>query len=112
MDVESLAAFDVHVHLQSTDDRTATDTAVKQYFGDSGASREASALADSYSLRKIAFVIFAVDERLTGRPHVSNEEVVRFAERNSNVAIPFASVDPNRGAKGVQEAKRFRILLN
>jgi predicted TIM-barrel fold metal-dependent hydrolase len=107
MEVESLAAFDVHVHLESTDDHTATDTAVNKYFGDRGAAREANALAEYYRSRKIAFVIFAVDERLTGRPRVSNDEVVRFAERNSDVAIPFASIDPNRGAEGVQEAKRL-----
>ena len=107
MEVESLAAFDVHVHLESTDDRTATDIAVNKYFGDSGAAREANALAEYYRSRKIAFVIFAVDERLTGRPRVSNDEVVLFAERNSDVAIPFASIDPNRGAEGVQEAKRL-----
>jgi len=107
MEIESLAAFDVHVHLESTDDRTATDAAAKKYFGDSGAARDATGLAEYYRSRKIAFVIFAVDEQLTGRPRVSNEEVVRFAEQNSDVAIPFASIDPNRGAEGVQEAKRL-----
>jgi len=107
MEVESLTAFDVHVHLESTEDGTATDAAAKKYFGESGAAREANTLAEYYRSRKIAFVIFTVDERLTGRPRVSNEEVVRFAERNSDVAIPFASIDPNRGAEGVQEAKRL-----
>src|SRR5882672_7883675 len=91
----------------SADYRTATDTAAKKYFGDSGAARDANALAKYYRSRKIAFVIFAVDERLTGRAHVSNDEVVQFAEQNSDVAIPFASIDPNRGAEGVQEAKRL-----
>jgi len=105
--VESLVAFDVHVHLESTDDGTATDAAAKKYFGDSGAARDAAGLADYYRSRKIAFVIFAVDERLTGRTRVTNEEVVQFAERNSDVAIPFASIDPNRGAEGVREAKRL-----
>jgi predicted TIM-barrel fold metal-dependent hydrolase len=107
IDVKSLVAFDVHVHMESTDDGTATDTAVKKYFGESGAAREANALAEYYRTRKIAFVIFTVDERLTGRPAVSNDEVVQFAERNSDVAIPFASIDPNRGAEGVLEAKRL-----
>ena len=107
IEVESLAAFDVHVHLESADDRTATDAAVKKYFGDSGAPRDPNTLAEYYRSRKIAFVIFAVDERLTGRTRVSNEEVVLFAERNSDVAIPFASIDPNRGAEGVHEAKRL-----
>jgi len=73
IDGESLAAFDVHVHLEAVDDRTATDTAAKKYFGDSGAARDAKALAEYYRSRKIAFVIFAVDERLTGRTRVTNE---------------------------------------
>jgi predicted TIM-barrel fold metal-dependent hydrolase len=107
INVESLVAFDVHVHLESTDDRSAADAAAKKYFGDSGAARDAAGLAEYYRSRKMAFVIFAVDEQLTGRPRVSNEEVVRFAEQNSDVAIPFASIDPNRGAEGVQEAKRL-----
>ncbi len=105
--VDSLIAFDVHVHLESPEDGTATDAAVKKYFGESGAARGANALAEYYRSRKIAFVIFTVDERLTGRPHVSNEDVARFAEQNSDIAIPFASIDPNRGAEGVQEAKRL-----
>jgi len=92
IEVESLAAFDVHVHLESADDRTATDTAAKKYFGDSGAARDPNALAEYYRSRKIAFVIFAVDERLTGRTRVSNEEVVQFAERNSDVAIPLRAL--------------------
>jgi predicted TIM-barrel fold metal-dependent hydrolase len=107
IDVASLTAFDVHVHLESTDDRTSIDAAAKRYFGDSGASREGNALANYYRARKIAFVIFAVDEQLTGRTHVSNDEVVQFAEQNSDIAIPFASIDPNRGAEGVQEARRL-----
>lgn len=107
IDVASLTALDVHVHLESTDDRTAADAAAKKYFGDSGASREGNALAEYYRSKNIAFVIFTVDEQLTGKPHVSNDEVVQFAEQNSDVAIPFASIDPHRGAQGVQEAKRL-----
>jgi len=107
VDVGSLAAIDVHVHLEAIDDTNATDNAAKRYFGDSGASREHNALADYYRTRKMAFVIFAVDERLTGRPRVSNEEVLRFASDNADVAIPFASIDPHRGPDGVREARRL-----
>ena len=107
IDVESLAAFDVHVHLEAANENTATDAAAKKYFGDSGAAREGNALADYYRSRKIAFVVFAVDERLTGRTRVTNEQVIQFAEQNSDVAIPFASIDPSRGAGGVLEAKRL-----
>lgn len=107
MDVDALAAIDVHVHLEAVDDSTATDSAAKKYFGDSGAPRGHKELAEYYRSRKIAFVIFAVDERLTGRPRVTNEEVVRFASDNTDVAIPFASIDPHRGAEGVKEAKQL-----
>ncbi|HXY00688.1 MAG TPA: amidohydrolase family protein [Candidatus Limnocylindrales bacterium] len=107
IDVGSLAAIDVHVHLEAFDDTSATDNAAKKYFGDSGASREPKALADYYRSRKIAFVIFAVDERLTGRPRITNDEVIRFAADNADVAIPFASIDPHRGSDGVREARRL-----
>ena len=107
MDVASLIAIDVHVHLEAVDDSNAVDTAAKKYFGESGASRDRNALAEYYRSRKIAFVIFSVDERLTGRPQVSNDEVIRFASDNADIAIPFASIDPHRGPQGVAEAKRL-----
>jgi predicted TIM-barrel fold metal-dependent hydrolase len=107
IDVRSLAAIDVHVHLEAANEATATDAAAKQYFGESGASRDPKALAEYYRSRKMAFVIFAVDERLTGRPRVTNDEVIRFAADNADVAIPFASIDPHRGPEGVREAKRL-----
>jgi predicted TIM-barrel fold metal-dependent hydrolase len=107
IDVSSLAAIDVHVHLEAANEATPTDAAAKQYFGESGASRDPKALAEYYRSRKMAFVIFAVDERLTGRPRVTNDEVIRFACDNADVAIPFASIDPHRGPEGVREAKRL-----
>src|ERR1700732_2534294 len=106
IDVASLTAIDVHVHLEPVEDNQ-IDAAAKKYFGDSGAPRDRKGLADYYRSRKIAFVIFAVDEGLTGKPRVSNEEVVQFANENSDIAIPFASIDPRRGAGGVEEAKRL-----
>ena len=106
IDIESLTAIDVHVHLEPVEDNP-IDAAAKKYFGDSGAPRDRAGLADYYRSRKIAFVIFGVDERLTGKPRVSNDEVVQFANDNSDIAIPFASIDPHRGADGVQEAKRL-----
>jgi predicted TIM-barrel fold metal-dependent hydrolase len=52
-------------------------------------------------------VVFAVDEGLTGRPSVSNESVAEFAAGNSDIAIAFASINPNRGKQGVEEARRL-----
>jgi predicted TIM-barrel fold metal-dependent hydrolase len=55
----------------------------------------------------MACVVFTVDERITGRPQVSNDAVAEFAAKNADIAIPFASLDPNRGADAVREAKRL-----
>ncbi|HUI50843.1 MAG TPA: amidohydrolase family protein [Terriglobales bacterium] len=107
LNIREMAAIDVHVHLEAMNEATATDAAAKKYFGDSGASRDPKALAEYYRSRKMAFVIFAVDEKLTGRPRVTNEEVIRFAAENADVAIPFCSIDPHRGEAGVREAKQL-----
>ena len=52
-------------------------------------------------------MVFPVDEKLTGRPMVSNDIVAEFAAENADIAIAFASIDPTRGAEGVREAKRL-----
>ncbi len=106
IDASTLTAIDVHVHLEHTGEATAADAAAKQYFG-AGAQADWTALADYYRSRKMACVVFTVDERLTGRPQVSNDAVVEFAAGNADIAIPFASLDPNRGADAVREAKRL-----
>jgi predicted TIM-barrel fold metal-dependent hydrolase len=103
-----MAAIDVHVHLES-DAATGTeaDAAARKYFGDAGVPRDPEGLAQYYRSRNIAFVVFTVDERLTGRKHVSNEDVIRFAGENPDVAIAFASLDPTRGREAVREARRL-----
>src|SRR4249920_849877 len=106
MDVDSLVAIDVHVHLEHTGELTAADVQAQQYFGASTAARDWNVLADYYRSRKMGCVVFPVDEKLTGRPRVPNELVAEFASRNSDIAIAFASIDPTRGAEGVEEARR------
>src|SRR5215472_14739110 len=75
--VESLAAIDMHVHLEP-EENNSIDAAAKKYFGDSGAARDRKGMAEYYRSRKIGFVVFAVDEKLTGKPRVTNDEVVEF----------------------------------
>jgi hypothetical protein len=55
----------------------------------------------------MACVAFSVDEELTGRGQVPNDEVLRLAAANPDVLIPFASVNPMRGADAVAEAERL-----
>ncbi len=107
MNIAELKAIDVHVHIEHTGADSAADSAAKQYFGDSGAARERNALADYYRSRQIGCVVFPVDERLTGRPMVSNDSVAEFAAANSDIAIAFASIDPTRGPEAVREARRL-----
>jgi predicted TIM-barrel fold metal-dependent hydrolase len=105
-DPSALTAIDVHVHLEHQGEATAADAAAKQYFG-AGAQADWNVLADYYRSRKIGCVVFTVDEKITGRPQVSNDAVAEFAAGNADIAMAFASLDPNRGADAVREARRL-----
>ena len=107
MNADLLVAIDVHVHLEHTGELTASDVQAQKYFGASTEGRDWNALADYYRSRKMGCVVFPVDEKLTGRPRVPNEQVADFAARNSDIAIAFASIDPTRGVEGVLEARRL-----
>jgi predicted TIM-barrel fold metal-dependent hydrolase len=106
MNIDQLVAIDVHVHLEAPGELTAADVQAQKYFGASTAARDWNVLADYYRSRKLGCVVFSVDERLTGRPRVSNEQVAEFAAQHSDIAMAFASIDPSRGAEGVREARR------
>jgi predicted TIM-barrel fold metal-dependent hydrolase len=106
IDPAGLAAIDVHVHLED-EHASETDDAARTYFKESGAPRDRQGQAEYYRSRKIAFVVFTVDERLSGRPQATNDEVLAFASENADIAIPFASIDPTRGPEAVREARRL-----
>jgi predicted TIM-barrel fold metal-dependent hydrolase len=106
LDVSRITALDVHVHLHPTE-TSAVDAAAEKYFGRSNAAPGGDALAEYYRSRNMACVVFAVDEHLTGRRRVTNDEVLEVAARHPDVIIPFASVDPGRGPEAVREAQRL-----
>jgi predicted TIM-barrel fold metal-dependent hydrolase len=106
-DTGSLVAIDTHVHIESEAEGNEADQAARKYFGDTRVARGRNELAEYYRSRKIGCVVFSVDERLTGRPQVSNDDVAAFAEENSDIVMAFASVDPTRGAEAVSEARRL-----
>jgi hypothetical protein len=61
-----------------------------------------------YRAKKIAAVIFPVDaERETGFRRYNNDEMLEVAAQNSDVLIPFVSIDPHKGKLGVREARRL-----
>jgi predicted TIM-barrel fold metal-dependent hydrolase len=106
LNIERLVAIDTHVHVESRDDNHEVDEAARRYFG-AGSAPSGPALAEYYRSRNMACIVFSVDERLTGRKQVPNDEVARFAAENSDIMIAFASVDPTRGAEAVEEARRL-----
>jgi predicted TIM-barrel fold metal-dependent hydrolase len=107
MNTNDLIAIDTHVHLETEMDDNAANEAAQKYFGKSGASANRYELAEYYRSRKIGCVIFTVDERLTGRPPIPNDEIAAFAAENADIMFAFASVDPTRGSEAVAEAKRL-----
>src|SRR5580765_2042966 len=107
MNVDQLIAIDVHVHLEHAGALTDADKQAQQYFGASATARDLPSLAEYFRSRKIGCVVFPVDEKLTGRPMVPNDQVVDFAAENADIAMAFASIDPSRGAEGVREARRL-----
>jgi uncharacterized protein len=107
LDIKNLVAIDTHVHVESHDDGHAVNEAAQKYFNATVGLPTGDALAEYYRSRKMACVIFSVDERLTGRKQVPNEEVADLAARNGDIMIAFASVDPTRGAVAVSEARRL-----
>jgi predicted TIM-barrel fold metal-dependent hydrolase len=105
--ISEIAAIDVHVHLHAPDDHSSADRARGSTSARAARRADADGLAEYYRSRRMAFVVFSVDERLSGRPQVSNDEVAAFASAHADIAIAFASIDPHRGADGVAEARRL-----
>jgi predicted TIM-barrel fold metal-dependent hydrolase len=106
IDTSSLVAFDVHVHLDHTGEPTEADQKAAAYFKGT-APRDAASVAEYYRSRRMACVVFTVDETLSGMPRLSNDEIVAFAAGNPDIAIAFASINPARGGDGVREARRL-----
>jgi predicted TIM-barrel fold metal-dependent hydrolase len=106
IDTSRLVAFDVHVHLEHTGEATEVDKKAASYFK-GAADRDPVAMAEYYRSRNMAFIVFTVDETLSGVTRRTNDEVVEFAAQHADIAIPFASINPNRGADGVREARRL-----
>jgi predicted TIM-barrel fold metal-dependent hydrolase len=106
MNIEQLVAIDTHAHIESESHGNAAAEAARRYFGDT-TPMPRDEMAQYYRSRKIGCVVFSVDERLTGRGQVPNDEVAAFAAQNADIMIAFGSVDPTRGSEAVQEARRL-----
>src|SRR5258706_1187213 len=64
-------------------------------------------MAAYYRKVKVAFVVCTVDGEKGASGKVTNEEIAELAHQHSDVAIPFASINPHGGAEGVRLAKKL-----
>ena len=111
MDLKNLVAIDVHTHawksaLAVDDKPSESQEAMGRYFRYQPQHATVPEMAAYYRKLKMAFVVFTVDSPKEPRK-ITNEEVAELASQNADVAIPFASINPHRGAAGVDLAKRL-----
>jgi len=112
MNLENLVAIDVHTHawksaLQVDDALTESQQAMGRYFRYQPQHQTVPEMAQMYRKLKMAFVVFTVDAEKGASRKITNEEIAELAHKESDVAIPFASIDPHRGEAGVRQARRL-----
>ena len=102
---------DTHVEMSEAGGDSLPDElrdAAIQHFRGASARPTAVELARYYRERRMMAVVFTIDsESFTGQARVPNEEIAEAARANADVLIPFASIDPHKGRRGVDEARRL-----
>ncbi|GAA4469051.1 4-hydroxyphenyl-beta-ketoacyl-CoA hydrolase [Nibrella saemangeumensis] len=113
IDIEKITAIDVHTHAEAScwqphdDFRPELDEAFAKYFK-SDKRPTIQETADYYRERNMAFVMFTVDSEFNvGKRRIPNEEVAEGAQKNADVMIAFASIDPHKGRMGAREARNL-----
>src|SRR5688500_3513180 len=112
MNLDQLVAIDVHSHawksaLRVDDAPTESQEAMGRYFRYQPQHQTVPEMAAMYRKLKMAFVVFTVDGEKGASRKITNEEIAELAHQHADVAIPFASVNPHRGAEGVRQARRL-----
>lgn len=113
LDVASLTAIDMHVHIEIDGHGHVSLTqelmdASSKYFKAEERTPSLDAIAATYRELNMAAVVFTVDAR-TRLKHEPNsiEDIAEGAARNNDVLIPFGSVDPLTGADAIDRAKEL-----
>jgi predicted TIM-barrel fold metal-dependent hydrolase len=111
MNLADLVAIDVHTHAWKSalqvDAPTESQEAMGRYFRYQPQHQTVPEMAAMYRKLKMAFVVFTVDAEKGASRKLSNEEIAELAHQHADVAIPFASINPHRGAEGVRLARRL-----
>ena len=113
MDIDKLVAIDTHTHAEIScwnpfdNYGEEYDRAADKYFGSNRRPTIEESVA-YYRERNIGFVMFGVDtESNIGRRRVPNEEIAEAAQKNADIMIAFASIDPHKGKMGAREARKL-----
>jgi len=111
IDLKQIIAIDVHTHawksaLAVEEAPTESQEAMGRYFRYQPQHSTVPEMAEIYRKLRMAFVVFTVDS-LRQKRKITNEEIAELAHKHSDVAIPFASINPHRGKEGVAAAKRL-----
>jgi uncharacterized protein len=120
VDISKVRAIDIHTHAEEPcgchpdDGYDELQSTMARYFGAPWQHPPTiPETAAHYREKNVAAVIFPVDaERETGYRRYKNEEVAQLAAENSDILIPFASIDPHKGKLGAREARRRRCQSN
>ena len=112
MNVDSLAAIDVHVHIEtdsrghlSLDDEL-MEASARYFRAEHDRTPTLEQIAGLYRSLNMAAVVFTVDAATaTGHAAISSEQIADEAAGFPDVLIPFGSVDPLRGADAVAQAR-------
>jgi len=112
MNLDDFVAIDVHTHawksaLRVGDQPTESQRAMGNYFRYVPQHQTVPEMAQMYRKLKMAFVVFTVDGEKGASRGITNEEIAELAHQHADVAIPFASVNPHRGADGVRLARKL-----
>ncbi len=111
IDIDTIDAIDMHVHVEQDShgccalDQELLDASAKYFKATDERTPTVEHLAEYYRSRNTAAVIFTVDASTgLGHPAISSEEIAELAAADSDILIPFGSVDPLAGAAAVSRA--------
>lgn len=114
IDLTKIKAIDIHTHAEVSCHDPEDPImgkfldAASKYFKADRKRPTIPETIDYYREQQIAFVMFTVDmESGTGIKRISNEEIAKFANDNSDIMIAFASIDPHKSKFGAIEARRL-----
>ena len=113
MDLATLDAIDVHVHVEQDAhgcfslDQELMDASAKYFRADQDRTPTVASIAEHYRARRTAAVVFTVEAPAgTGHPALSSEAIAEQAAEHPDVLLPFGSVDPHAGKAAVARARR------